>query len=143
MRYGGSGCPHQKFECGQTGRSRPILSQWEINHSLVSHDRQKQWRVVSERPLPPGESLVPAGVFEMMRSAALGSSGGSALVSMIKSADLWGSPRVHGELVKLGISISERAVARPMPMRKIPPSQIWRTFLDNHLLDLVSEDHSY
>jgi hypothetical protein len=78
----------------------------------------------------------------MMRSAALGSPGGSALVSMIKSADLWGSPRVHGELVKLGISISERAVARPMPKRKIPPSQIWRTFLDNHLLDLVSEDHS-
>ena len=53
---------------------------------------------------------------------------------------LWGSPRVHGELLKLGIHISERTVARLMPMRKKPPSQIWRAFLDNHLKDLVSID---
>jgi transposase InsO family protein len=53
---------------------------------------------------------------------------------------LWGSPRVHGELLKLGIHISERTVARLMPKRKKPPSQTWRTFLDNHLLDLVSID---
>jgi putative transposase len=53
---------------------------------------------------------------------------------------LWGSPRVHGELLKLGIRISERTVARLMPKRKQPPSQTWRTFLDNHLKDLVSID---
>ncbi len=52
---------------------------------------------------------------------------------------LWGSLRIYGELLKLGMDISERTVARLMPKRKKPPSQTWRTFLDNHLLDLVSE----
>ena len=53
---------------------------------------------------------------------------------------LWGSPRIHGELLKLGMDISERTVARRMPKRKKPPSQSWRAFLDNHLKDLVSID---
>ena len=53
---------------------------------------------------------------------------------------LWGSPRIHGDLLKLGIHISERTVARLMPKRKKPPSQTWRTFLDSHLLDPVSID---
>jgi putative transposase len=63
------------------------------------------------------------------------------LIRKITSANpLWGSPRVHGELLKLGIDISERTVARLMPKRKKPPSQSWRAFLDNHLKDLVSID---
>jgi hypothetical protein len=53
---------------------------------------------------------------------------------------LWGSPRIHGELLKLGMDISERTVARLMPNRKKPPSQTWRAFLDNHCKDLVSID---
>jgi putative transposase len=57
-----------------------------------------------------------------------------------KANPLWGSPRVHGELLKLGIHISERTVARLMPRSTKPPSQTWRTFLDNHLLELVSID---
>jgi hypothetical protein len=52
----------------------------------------------------------------------------------------WGSPRIHGELLKLGIKISEPTVARLMPKKRNPPSQTWRTFLDNHLKDLVSID---
>jgi hypothetical protein len=59
---------------------------------------------------------------------------------MADSNPLWGSPRLHGELLKLGIDISERTVARLMPKRKKPPSQTWRAFLDNHLRDLVSID---
>ena len=51
---------------------------------------------------------------------------------------LWGAPRVHGELLKLGINISERTVSRLMPRRRKPPSQTWRTFLDNHISELVS-----
>jgi putative transposase len=63
------------------------------------------------------------------------------LIREIASSNpLWGSPRVHGELLKLGIDISERTVARLMPKRKKPPSQTWRAFLDNHLLELVSID---
>ena len=53
----------------------------------------------------------------------------------------WGAPRIHGELLKLGIVISERSVSRFMPKRKRkPPSQTWRTFLDNHLGALASID---
>jgi putative transposase len=59
---------------------------------------------------------------------------------MANANSLWGSPRVHGELLKLGIDISERTVARLMPTRKKPPSQTWRAFLDNHISELVSID---
>jgi transposase InsO family protein len=47
---------------------------------------------------------------------------------------------VHGELLKLGIDVSERTVSRWMPRRRKPPSQTWRAFLDNHVGDLVSMD---
>jgi putative transposase len=60
---------------------------------------------------------------------------------MAKANPLWGAPKIHGELLKLGINISERSVSRFMPpkLRK-PPSQTWRTFLDNHLGSLDSID---
>ncbi len=51
-----------------------------------------------------------------------------------------GAPRIHGELLKLGIEISERTVSRLMPKDRKPPSQTWRAFLNNHLNDLVSID---
>jgi putative transposase len=53
---------------------------------------------------------------------------------------LWGAPRIHGELQKLGIEISERTVSRLLAQRSRPPSQPWRTFLTNHLSALVSMD---
>ena len=53
----------------------------------------------------------------------------------------WGAPRIHGELLKLGIDIGERSVSRFMPPKpRKPPSQTWRTFLDNHLGSLASID---
>ena len=53
----------------------------------------------------------------------------------------WGAPRVHGELIKLGIVISEREVSRLMPPRpRKPPSQTWRVFLANHVGTLASVD---
>ncbi len=51
--------------------------------------------------------------------------------------ELWGAPRIHGELLKLGITVSERTVSRYMPGRMNAPSQTWRTFLTNHLGDLA------
>ncbi len=54
---------------------------------------------------------------------------------------LWGAPRIHGELLKLGIEISEREVSRLLPRAPHkPPSQTWRTFLTNHVGTLVSID---
>jgi homeodomain-containing protein len=46
---------------------------------------------------------------------------------------LWGAPRIHGELVQLGIVVSERTVSRYLPHRRRAPSQTWCTFLANHL----------
>jgi putative transposase len=59
---------------------------------------------------------------------------------MAAANPLWGAPRIHGELRKLGIEISERTVSRLVAWRSHPPSQTWRTFLSNHLCALVSMD---
>jgi transposase InsO family protein len=53
---------------------------------------------------------------------------------------LWGAPRIHGELLKLGIDVSQATVTRYMVRHPKPPSQTWRTFLDNHVGGLVSID---
>jgi transposase InsO family protein len=64
-----------------------------------------------------------------------------ALVTRMAMANpLWGAPRIHGELLKLGIDVAERTVSRLVPKRRTPPSQTWRTFLTNHVRDLVSID---
>jgi putative transposase len=64
-----------------------------------------------------------------------------ALIRQMAQANpLWGAPRIHGELLKLGIEVSERTVSRMMPKRQKPPSQRWRTFLDNHFRTMVSVD---
>ena len=53
---------------------------------------------------------------------------------MAQANPLWGAPRIHGELLKLGIGISEREVSRLIPRApRKPPSQTWRTFLTNHV----------
>ena len=53
---------------------------------------------------------------------------------------LWGAPRIHGELLKLGIDVSERTVSRLLGRRHRPSGQTWRTFLTNHVGALVSMD---
>jgi hypothetical protein len=59
---------------------------------------------------------------------------------MAATNPLWGAPRIHGELLKLGIDVAERTVSRLLPKFRRPPSQAWRTFLANHVRDLVSID---
>jgi hypothetical protein len=44
---------------------------------------------------------------------------------------LWGAPRIHGELLKLGFHVLQATVSRYMPRRRYPPTQTWRTFLRN------------
>ncbi len=53
---------------------------------------------------------------------------------------LRGAPRVHGELLKLGINVSQPSVAKYMVRYRKPPSQTWHTFLANHVHNLVSVD---
>ncbi len=64
-----------------------------------------------------------------------------ALIKRMATANpYWGAPRIHGELLKLGIEISERTLSRLMPKDRKPPSQTWKAFLNNHLKELVSID---
>jgi hypothetical protein len=59
---------------------------------------------------------------------------------MSRENPLWGAPRIHGELHKLGIDIGETSVAKYMVRGRKPPSQTWRTFLWNHFQTMVSVD---
>jgi putative transposase len=62
------------------------------------------------------------------------------ILKMAAANPLWGAPRIHGELLKLGIIISEGTVSRLIARSKRPPSQTWKAFLDNHVTQLVSVD---
>jgi transposase InsO family protein len=84
------------------------------------------WTWRSRRP--PGRPPVDRRTRGLVRQVALAN-------------PLWGAPRIHGELLKLGIEISERQVSRLMPRApRKPPSQTWRTFLTNHVGTLASID---
>ena len=87
---------------------------------------REYWTKLSGRP-PGGRPTVHAEVKALVRS-------------MAAANPLWGAPRIHSELLKLGIVVAERTVSRLLPKRRSPPSQTWRTFLTNHVRDLVSVD---
>jgi hypothetical protein len=53
---------------------------------------------------------------------------------------LWGAPRIHGELLKLGIDVGQTTVAKYMARGRRPPSQGWKTFLRNHADGIASID---
>ncbi len=53
---------------------------------------------------------------------------------------LWGAPRIHGGLLKLGINVGQTSVAKYMARRRGPPSQGWKTFLRNHADGIAAMD---
>jgi hypothetical protein len=59
---------------------------------------------------------------------------------MSRENPLWGALRIHGELLKLGIDIGETSVGTYNVRSRKPPSQTWRTFLENHVKTMVSID---
>ena len=59
---------------------------------------------------------------------------------MSRENPLWGAPRIHGELLMLGIEVAESTVGRYMVRRRRPPSQGWKTFLRNHAAGVASLD---
>ena len=79
------------------------------------------------RPRWPGRRRVPTEVRDLIRQ-------------MSRDNPLWGAPRIHGELLKLGIEVSQATVSKYMIRHRKPPSQGWRTFLTNHAQDIVSVD---
>jgi putative transposase len=59
---------------------------------------------------------------------------------MSRANPLWGAPRIHGELLNLGIKVSQATVGRWMPWRPRVPSPTWRSFLQNHLPNIAAID---
>jgi putative transposase len=59
---------------------------------------------------------------------------------MSRENPLWGAPRIHGELLKIGIKVSQVTVGRYMPWRPKEPSPTWRSFLQNHATDIAATD---
>jgi putative transposase len=60
--------------------------------------------------------------------------------TMSQENRLWGAPRIHGELLKLGVAVSQATVAKYMARSTPPPSQSWRTFLANHVQQIAAAD---
>ena len=60
--------------------------------------------------------------------------------TMSQANPLWGAPRIHGELLKLGFDVSQATVGRYLPWRPKVPSPTWRSFLHNHMHDTVAVD---
>ena len=79
------------------------------------------------RNVRPGRPDIPRKVRDLIRNMSLAN-------------PLWGAPRIHGELLNLGIELSQATVAKYMARQRKPPSQTWRTFLENHVQQLVSAD---
>ena len=64
-----------------------------------------------------------------------------ALIRQMSTENLlWGAPRIHGELLKLGFEVAQSSVAKYMVKRRGPPSQGWRTFLRNHAPEVAAMD---
>jgi putative transposase len=82
------------------------------------------WKVQRGRP---GRPVVSREVRDLIRR-------------MCRENPRWGAPRIHGKLLKLGIDIGESSVSKYMVRCRKPPSQTWRTFLENHAKQLVSID---
>jgi len=82
------------------------------------------WKV---RHGQPGRPVVPREVRDLIRQ-------------MCRENPTWGAPRIHGELLKLGIDIGETSVSKYIVRVRKPSSQTWHTFLQNHVSQLVSVD---
>ena len=112
-----------------------VWAEWRLALVMVTPDTvlrwhrrrfRDYWATLSSRPLV-GRPSVNAEIIALVRKIAAAN-------------PLWGAPRIHGELLKLGIEVAERTVSRLIVKRRTPPSQTWRTFLTNHVQDLVSID---
>src|SRR5260370_22651530 len=83
------------------------------------------WRWKSRRR--PGRPALPADIRSLVRRIS-------------RENAFWGAPRIHGELLKLGIEIAQPTVAKYMIRRRGPPSQGWKTFLRNHTPHIAAID---
>jgi putative transposase len=112
-----------------------IWSDWRSAVAIVKPETVIAWHRVGFRLFwtwrvrrgQPGRPVISCEVRDLIRKVCRENPG-------------WGAPRIHGELLKLGIDIGESSVSKYMVRCRKPPSQTWRSFLENHAQQLVSVD---
>src|SRR5918992_889111 len=109
-----------------TGWRRPLIIVQPAT-VLAWHRQGLRWFWMWKSRRRTGRPPVPSDVRALVRT-------------MSEANPLWGAPRIHGELLKLGIAISQAAVAKYIARYRRPPSQTWRTFLTNHRDHLMAAD---
>jgi hypothetical protein len=100
--------------------------------------RPLPWQMLDQKPLSVGIMLISARIGDEDRDRVAAGQGAPLdvrqLIRDISIANpLWGAPRIHGELLKLGIDIEQTTVAKDMARSRKPSSQGWKTFLRNHV----------
>src|SRR5213082_2596886 len=112
-----------------------LWSDWRSELAIVQPETVLAWHRAGFRLFwtwkvrrgQPGRPVISREVRDLIRK-------------MCRENPGWGAPRIHGELLKLGIDIGESSVSKYMVRGRKPPSQTWRTFLENHAQQLVSID---
>ena len=111
-----------------------ILPDWRHHLTIVQPDtvvrwHRAGWRVYWRWRSDPGRGRpkVSAEVRALIRRMSL-------------ENPLWGAPRIHGELLKLGYDICETTIAKYMVRRPGQPTQTWQTFIRNHMTEIVAVD---
>jgi len=112
-----------------------VWADWRSSLVIVKPDTVVSWHRKAFRVFwtwkirrgQPGRPSIPKNVRDLIRT-------------MSRENPLWGAPRIHGELLKLGIEIGETSVSKYLVRSPKPPSQSWKTFLNNHVKNLVSVD---
>src|ERR1700694_4494100 len=108
---------HKMFACIVMVTFVPVR-RYAGHHSTGGHPGfRSYWRWRSRRR--GGRPTLPTEIRKLIREISIAN-------------PLWGAPRIHGELLKLGIDIGQTSVAKYMVKRRGPPSQGWKTFLHNH-----------
>ncbi len=111
-----------------------IFPDWQRHLTIVKPDTVIRWHRAGWRLYwrwrskpGPGRPKVSAEVRALIRRMSL-------------ENRLWGAPRIHGELLKLGYDVCETTIAKYMVQQLGPPSQTWRTFIQNHMAEMVAID---
>jgi putative transposase len=106
---------------------RPSLHIVRPDTVIAWHRRAFAWYWTRKSRRRPGRPNVPAEIRGLIRN-------------MSQANPFWGAPRIHGELLKLGIAVAQSTVAKYLSHSRKPPSQTWRTFLTNHMERMASID---
>jgi hypothetical protein len=112
-----------------------VWPRWPEALEIVHADTIKRWRrqgfrhylLGKSRRRRPGSPIIESEIRSLIRR-------------MRRQNGLWGAPRIHGELLKLGVDVCQTTVAKYMDRRVGPPSQRWGTFLRNHAWVFVPSD---